>query len=131
MGIRPITGQELHKEIDMGKTINRHLYIHNLAGTIMTGTYVYPQHAKELFQLYAGTISKRLNLVTDQTLGKIAACGISIKDDAALENTSLYDVLHGSLSNWEKSGRELLMELAVATVIAAMMDIIRARTAKG
>lgn len=115
----------------MGKGADRQKYIHNLAGTILARNYVYPENARELFQLYAGTVSKRLSQFTDQALGKVAACGVSINDDAAAgENTCIYDVLRGTLPNWEKNGRELLMELAVAAVIAAMMDIIRARVSK-
>lgn len=125
-------GQVLQKEIDMGKKTDRQKYIHNLAGTIMpAGTYVYPKHAHELFQWYAEIVSTKLGQFSDQTLGKIVACGISTTEADIRKNTSISAVQGYESLDLRDDGRSLLLEMAVTVVIAAMMDILRARAREG
>ncbi|MDP2665807.1 MAG: hypothetical protein Q8P23_04240 [bacterium] len=131
MGIRPITGQELHKETNMGKMSGRQKYIHNLAGTILGSNHVYPKDPAELFKWYGSNVSDKIEKFGDETLGKIAACGLSIYESGATgEFTTIYEVRSSAPLLWMKNGRSLLLEIATASVIAAMMDIIRARTKK-
>lgn len=114
----------------MGKGADRQEYIHNLAGTILAGNSVYPKDAKELFQWYSGMVSRRLNQFTDQTLGKIVACGISRTAAGDNGNTSIAEVRGCVPLDLFFDGRRLLLELAVTVVIAAMMDIIKSRANK-
>jgi curved DNA-binding protein CbpA len=115
----------------MGKTADRQKYIHNLAGTIMGGNYVYPKDAEELFRWYSVLVSEKLRQFSDQTLGKIVACGISAKEAEANKKTSVFQVQGFEPLQLNIDGRSLLLEIAVTAVIAAMMDIIRARARRG
>jgi hypothetical protein len=110
----------------MGKTADREKYIHNMAGTIMGGNYVYPKNAKELHGWYHGLVSQKLKKFSDQTLGKIAACGIS-GFEMDTKNTTISEVRDHVPFSLGFDGRSLLLEIAVTVVIGAMMDIIRAR----
>jgi hypothetical protein len=128
MSIRPISGQELHKEKNMGSRDQQ--YIHNVARTMMGQLGIDPNTvtpmpglAQELYYNYADDMHERMQGWSIGTLGRIASCGLAWPSG---ENTSLYEVHCGSWLCKKVSGLILLRTIATTAIIAAMTDLVRA-----
>lgn len=113
--------------------IVRQMYIHNLARTMMGQFKIPPcdldfgerEIPEELFRGYGSSLEARLAQFSDETLGKIAASGLSLDDNNSRGNTPLFSVRGEWDLKWKEGGRKLLLQIATVTVIAAMTDIVQ------
>ncbi len=83
-----------------------------------------------LFVILSGTIVNRVKEMTPETLGRICAYGLYpggltgwADGSVFIRRTGIKDV-HPEDFKAEKPGRELLEEIAVATIVATVFDIL-------
>jgi len=124
---------------------DRQQYIHNVARTLQGRIEIWPtrfEHyeyaedlAKKIQEQHFLPLYQTVNQWTDETLGKVAACGLSITHHD--KGTTLYQVIEGDTRRYGgagSGGRGLLLSIAITAIIAAMTDNIRAdqgKAAKG
>ena len=112
----------------MGKKEER--YINKLAKSIMgeirlvPGEYQYAG-ANTLYDHSGVDVLAILRRMSPATLGRIAVCGKDHKNFVGKE-TTLYDILPTDFLSTRKSGKELLITIACATILAEIADILEA-----
>lgn len=113
---------------------NRNEYVRNVART-MAGSlglqlrFVknHPRVADDLLASAGGAIRTRLKRWSDESLGRVAACGRAFGDpfDGRKAPHSLYAVHCSDWLDKYASGRDLLEAIAATAIIAAMCDLVR------
>lgn len=122
-------------------------YLHNLANTLIgqlniewrDGTkFPHGFNAQHLYENRRTDIRLVLIRMNPATLGKIVWGGLANNDPRTESTvtrqgvtergkTSLYEVHCGAYLSKYDSGREILIELAITTIVAEMTDILRKR----
>ena len=120
----------------MGDKTPKKPLVQKLAEQFITELHLTPRNPegiawtpRGLYEACAGTMRKDIRNMSPARLGTIATQGK--RDEVNSKSTALFQV-HGE--DWLTilaSGRSLLREIALTTLIAAMFDILRAREAEG
>lgn len=93
----------------------------------------HPYMMLHLRERHWGRIVSLLKQRNDESLGRLAACAPEYDDDpeTLVRTTSIAEAAgHAHVLSERLSGYELLLKLAVLTIIAAMTDLIREDIAK-
>lgn len=114
----------------MGTKTVRNYYLHNLCKTMIGQLGITPGEfanlgTQGLYKRRADEVKILLRRMTFETLGRIAANGLSYEEGHQVGCTSLYNVHAGSYLKKYESGPGLLNEIAATTIIAEMSDILR------
>ncbi|MCR4311610.1 MAG: hypothetical protein NUV54_03555 [Candidatus Taylorbacteria bacterium] len=81
--------------------------------------------AQGIYEQFGEEIRAKLEKMNPETLGRIASFGLPYNNNVTKGRTAMYLVHCGSYLGKYRSGRELLVELAVTAVIAEIYDTLR------
>lgn len=119
----------------MGRKVSRKKYIHNVASNLMQEFKVKVEDffsltsivdiGGTLYEQYGDWVYGKVSEMTDEAVGRLAACGVPDDPDPQHRGTSLWDVR--GRNEWLSGrwpGADILHDIAQTAIIAAMCDLI-------